>query len=574
MAGSGNSSMTDPDRDDPSRQPQPSATFKRSRWPGLIWAAPLAAVLIVGWLGLKAYLSSGPEVHVVFPLAGGLKPGHTKVKYKGLTVGNVSSVKIDKSLRTMKVALTFHAVMKKHLAKGTRFWIAGHSVSLGNLSSLKALISGPFIGMDPVEGKLTHHFVGLSKPPVLKTEPHGETLTLVTHKLGNVSRGSPIYYRNFKVGEVRGLKMAPSGETFNIYAFISQSYEHLVNARTHFWNAGAVHVSTGGSGPGVQIQSVPALFMGAIAFETPRDQPNIPPPGPKTTYKLYKSEGAARNAPSAHAVPYAVVFQGGPHGLSDGSKVELEGAAAGVVTHVRMDYDPGRGAIYTLVRLVLEPTKINLAKGNSWNMTNPAPQMNAMIDGLVKHGLRAQMGSSVPVVGGKIIQLSEIKGQAQAALESGNPPRIPAMPGGGGANQIMAQVSDILAKINAMPLTKIGDNIHDVTKRVAMLSKSPQTQQTLEHLKQTTTHIDAISATTSRQLPSILFQVHKSAIDAQAALNSARQLLASQGGAGSNPESGSLPQAIYELTRAARSLRELTDYLGSHPNSILFGKGR
>lgn len=563
--------MTDPDPK--ANPPQRSASFKRTRWPGLIWAAPLAAVLIVLWLGLQAYLSSGPEVHVVFPLAGGLKAGHTKVKYKGVTVGTVSAMKIDKSLRTMKVALTFHAVMAKHLGKGTRFWIAGHTVSLGDLSSLKALISGPFIGMDPQGGKTKHHFVGLSRPPVLKTEPHGETLTLVADKLTNVSRGSPIYYRNFKIGEVRGLKMAPDGRRFDIYAFIPKRYEHLVNAKTHFWNAGAAHLSTGGNGPSVQIQSVPALFMGAVAFETPKTAYPVPAVSKNGVYKLYKNEDAARNAPSAHAVPYAVVLQGGPHGLSKGAKVELEGAPAGVVTHVRMAYDPGLGSFRTRVLLVLEPTKINLAKGTNWNMKNPAPQMNAMINRLVEHGLRAQMGSSTPVIGGKLIQLSEVKGQKPATLIPGNPPRIPSMPGGGGANQIMAQVSDILAKINAMPLPQIASNIHDVTARIAMVSKSARTKRTLERLDRTMMHIDAITHTTSAQLPGILFEIRKSAADAQAALNSAQGLLASQS-ASSNPEAGSLPRAIYELTRAARSLRELTDYLGSHPNSIVFGKGR
>ncbi len=587
MAGGGTPGMSEAPSDEgpntenraPQEQPVRSASFKRSRWPGLIWAAPLAAVLIVLWLGFKAYQSSGPEVQVVFPLAGGLKAGSTKVKFKGVEVGTVSSVKINKSLQTMKVKITFVSVMANHLGKATRFWIAGNSVSLTDLASLKSIISGPFIGIDPVDGKTRHHFVGYGEPPVLKTESHGETLTLTTDKLTNVSRGSPVYYRNYHIGEVRGLKMTPSGNQFDIYAFIPQQYEHLVNAETHFWDAGGAHISTGGSGPSLQLQSIPALVSGAIAFETPKLDHPVPPLRKNGVYKLYDSEDAARNAPSAHAVPYAVMLSGGPHGLSEGAAVQLEGSQAGVVTHVRMEYDPVQGNFRTRVLLALEPTKINLAPGMNWDMKNPAPQMNALLNSLIGHGLRAQMGSSTPVIGGKIIQLSVIKGQPQAALEPGNPqlgnpPQIPSMQGGSNVNQIMAQVSDILAKINAMPLTEIAGNIHDVTSRIAMVSQSPQAKSTLEHLDQTMTHVDAITQTTSAQLPGILYQVRKSASDAQAALKSAQGLLASQGAANTSPSSGSLPQAIYELTRAARSLRELTDYLSGHPNSIVFGKGR
>lgn len=549
------------------------AVFKPSRWPGLIWAVPVAAVIIVAWLGLQAYLSSGPTVHVVFPLAGGLKADKTKVKYKGVSVGTVSSVKVAKSLDHMTVGITFKSEMAKHLAKGTRFWIAGNTVSFSNLSSLKALISGPFIGIDPRDGKIKHHFIGLGEPPVLKTEPEGETLTLVTHKLTNISGGSPVYYRNFKVGEVRGYRMMPGGQRFNIYAFIDKPYEGLVKTSTRFWDAGGVHVSTGGSsGPGLQIQSVPALIMGAVAFETPKDIPGQPVHS-GMSFKLYSGKSAADSAPETGAVPYRVVLDGTPQGLAPGAAVKLEGATVGSVTGVNMEYDPAQGTLRTRIRLVLEPQKIALAPGNRWNMTNPAPQMNAMLNKLIGKGLRAEMGSSIPVVGGKTIDLSMVKGKESAALEPGNPPEIPSV-SGGGSGQIMQQVSSILAKINAMPLPEIASNIHDVTKRIAAVSKSPQAKQTLEHLDQTMTHIDAITRTTNAQLPSILYEVKKSTADAQAALNSARNLMAAQSTASSGPESGSLPQALYELTRTARSLRELTNYLNDHPNSLLFGKGR
>lgn len=547
------------------------ATFKRSRWPGLIWAVPIAALGIVLWLGLQAFLSGGPTVHVVFPLAGGLKVGNTKVEYKGLEVGTVSAVKVAKSLDHMTVELTFKSEMAKHLGKGTRFWIAGNSVSFTDLSSLKSLISGPYIGMDPHDGKIKHHFTGLGQPPVLKTEPDGETLTLTTDKLGNISRGSPVYYRDFKVGEVRGFQMKPDGQQFDIYAFIEKPYEGLIKTSTRFWDAGAVHISTGSGGPGLQIQSVPALILGAVAFETPK---NVPGSAAHTgeQFKLYSGESAAQNAPGPGAVPYLVVLDGSPQGLAQNAAVELEGATIGAVTRVHMEYSPDQGALRTRVWLVLEPQKITLASGKSWNMANPRPQMNAMLNQLIGKGLRAEMGSSIPIIGGKTINLSLVKGEEAATLMPGNPPEIPSV-SGGGTGQIMAQVSSILAKINAMPLPQIASNIHDVTQRIAAVSKSPQAKQTLENLDQTMTHIDAITHTTSTQLPSILYDVRRSAVEAQSALKSMQGLMTAQG-ASNSPESASLPEALYELSRAARSLRELTNYLNNHPNSLIFGKGR
>ena len=59
----------------------PPAKLQRTRWPGLIWAVPIAALAIVGWLALRSYMAQGPLVTVRFSTIGGIKPDHTVVKY-------------------------------------------------------------------------------------------------------------------------------------------------------------------------------------------------------------------------------------------------------------------------------------------------------------------------------------------------------------------------------------------------------------------------------------------------------------------------------------------------------------
>jgi paraquat-inducible protein B len=57
---------------------------------------------------------------------------------------------------------------------------------------------------------------------------------------------------------------------------------------------------------------------------------------------------------------------------------------------------------------------------------------------------------------------------------------------------------------------------------------------------------------------------------ADEALASAHTLIGGQSGSG--PEQANMPRALYELTRAARSLRELADLLARQPDSLVFGK--
>lgn len=557
----------------PRRQDTPQAVqanFQPSRWPGLIWAVPVAALGIVAWLGISALLSSGPTVIVSFPVTGGLKAGSTQVVYRGFNVGEVHSVGIAKTLDHMEVELDLDSTMKGHLGPGTQYWIGGSSVDLTDLTSVKNILSGPFIGVAPKPGRTVSKATGLSEPPVLKDDPPGTVYTLTSATTAHLSAGSPIYFNDYKVGEIRGLKMSKDGRQFQIYAFIDRGRENLVRNTSRFWDAGAIRFVPGGPGPAVQLQSIPALIMGSVAFETP-DYPAGIQAKPGASFPLYSSETVARAAPGPDSVPYRVIFSGGPNGLSQGDPVQLEGAPAGEVTQVAVNYDPRGGTVRTTVDLVLNPSRIGL-EGGAWNPSNPAPQMNAMLDRLLQQGLRAELGSSVPVIGGREVQLTRVDGQPAARLGPGRPPVIPSFDAGGGFQDVLGQVNAILAKIRALPLGQIADNIRQTTAGLAKASRSPQTAQALQQLKDAVGHIDDITRQADLQLPGVFADLRRSAAEAQSALARAQGILGAPAGANPGLQSGDLPQTLYEITRAAQSLRELTDLLDGQPNALIFGR--
>jgi paraquat-inducible protein B len=540
----------------------PKARFRGTRWPGLIWAVPVAAAGIVIWLGLEAIARRGPEVTVSFPTSGGIKAGSTTVKYCGVTVGHVEAVRLDKTLDRMKVSMQFTSEMHHHLGKGTRFWIAGRSVSFSNLASLKSVIAGPYIGIAPRPGPVADHFTGLTQAPVIESGDKGETITLTATHTGNLSRGAAIYFNHFKIGKVLSVAMRRDGKTFVVTAFIERRRENLITSASRFWNAGGVSLSSGGNGPKLMLQSIPALVFGAIGVTTPDGGHPI---NPGTTFHLYGTASAARAAPGPHAVRYRIVLGGGPHGLAKNAKVTLEGADAGVVTKVALHYDAGAGALTTTVHVALEPRDIPLDPPDRWNLTHPTPQMNAMLSSLIARGLRAHRAQSTPVIGARTIALDIVKAAPKAALNLAGTPGEPATIPSTSAtsiNQIMDQMSAILT------------NVHDATSRIAAVSRSPRTRRTLERLDRTITHIDELTRTTDARLPQLLAGLRRTTQAADASLRATRGLLAQQGTAANAPESESLPHALYELTRAAQSLRELTDYLSGHPNAIILGKGR
>ena len=70
-----------------SAPPRLDARELRTRWPGLVWAVPLAAILVVVYLALNAISDRGVDIVVSFSKAAGAREGDTPVLYKGVRVG-------------------------------------------------------------------------------------------------------------------------------------------------------------------------------------------------------------------------------------------------------------------------------------------------------------------------------------------------------------------------------------------------------------------------------------------------------------------------------------------------------
>jgi paraquat-inducible protein B len=547
----------------------PAAIERHSRWPGWIWAIPIAALGIVAWLAFQQFVKSGPEVKVTFPTGGGIKAGDTKVQFDGMEVGEVDSVRFDKDMHHVDAVLQLHSDMAGHLGKGTLFWISGKP-SIKDLASLKSVIAGPHIGLRPSKGPAQQHYVGLAEPPPDAGDVHAAHYVLRADTLGNLSRGSPVYYRDLQVGTVAGTKLDSDGHHFRIDVFINSPFDRLVHADTRFWDASAVQLAMAGSSPRLQLQSVPALFEGAVDFETPDEAAAGSPARPDQAFTLYESRDRAEHAPRASAIDYRVVFDSEEAGALDaGAPVTLDQKRIGTVTQSVLQYDPGSGHLDDLVSLAIEPSDISLA-GATW-ASDPRPQMDALMRRLVAQGLRARLGSTIPVVGGKAVELVFVPNATAAGLGTGDVPQIPAGPDSG-LNGIMAGMSNVAAKLDAMPLDQIGDNVHQITERLADLSKSQQLSESLHRLDDAVANLDRVTHDARAQAGPLLAELNRVADQAQSTVAAARGVIKSNPLGASQPGTAALGDTLYELGQAARSVRALADYLDRHPEALLRGK--
>ena len=96
----------------------------------LVWAAPLAALLVVAYLGVHAWMRRGEVITITFKRAADAKPGDTKVWYQGVEAGHLLKIVPNKDGRRLDFLVRLVPEAKPGLNTNARFWLIGASPNL------------------------------------------------------------------------------------------------------------------------------------------------------------------------------------------------------------------------------------------------------------------------------------------------------------------------------------------------------------------------------------------------------------------------------------------------------------
>ncbi|MCC8400666.1 MlaD family protein [Paraburkholderia sp. MMS20-SJTN17] len=191
------------------RPPRSLAQVRRSAGPGWIWAVPIAAFAIAGWLGIRAWMNRGETVTVTFDNAYGMKPDDTIVTLRGVKVGAVSAIKLTSDGQHVQTELKIDRAEKKYLRSETKFFLRGAHVNLNDPASIKGVLSGPEIVMQPGAGQPASQFEGTDRRPAL-APGHGPVVTYLVRfdgAVGELKTGADVQLRGFDVGTVTGVHL-------------------------------------------------------------------------------------------------------------------------------------------------------------------------------------------------------------------------------------------------------------------------------------------------------------------------------------------------------------------------------
>jgi paraquat-inducible protein B len=530
--------------DSPPQRP-PRASLRRRRF-SFVWLVPIVAAIIAGYLGYRTILEQGPLLTLTFDTAEGLAAGQTQVKYKAVALGTVDSIDLSGDNSHVIVRIRMNNVGRRFLNSHARFWVVRPSFSPGDLSGLSTLVSGAFIAVDPglPGGAFQKNFVGLEQPPGVRSNEPGRTYTLKADSIGSLGTGSPVFYRDVQVGEVLGYDVGNGLGPVTVSIFVKAPFDNLVKSQSHFWNSSGITAEVQGGGFHIEFQSLQAIVSGAVTFNIPPGAESSAPAPDNASFTLYKSEDEANAAGYQTNIQIVSYFQSSVSGLMAGAPVNILGIQIGEVTGVNLLIDPHTGTSKVRVAMDLQPERVVGAAGIAKAGNDPAQ----VLQNMVNQGVRVELETSSYVTGQKDIVLAKVPGAGRAALtREGDALVVPSQ--AGGLDNAIANLSDISGKLDKIPFDKIGDNLNRLLVTANRTVGSADVKQTLSSLRQTMQTAD-----TTLQ-------------NADATLQSVNQDYGNDSDFQRN-----LEQLMDEATDALRSIKELSQYLDRHPQSLLLGR--
>ena len=548
----------------------PNVLACRQQGLSLVWLLPLTALLIGAWIAYKTFTEKGPDITIRFQAADGLVAGKTRIKYKAVEMGRVESIQLNDDLSGVVISARMTRMAEAHLLTSTKFWVVRPRLSLRGVSGLDTLVAGAHIEMEPGQGPPSRSFVGLETPQVVRMDAPGEKYVLQTETLGSLDAGSPLYYRNIPVGEVLGYTLAKNGENVDVHIFVRNPFHRLVNANTRFWKISGIDFSVGAEGIRIKTDSMQTLWMGGIAFDTPETLKKTTRTDRDYHFWLYESKEAIAEQAYTKKLLFVLYFEESVRGLSVGAPVEFRGIKVGMVTEIRMEYDPKNATFRIPVLVQVEPERFHDIKQKASDTEGAS---YAMLKALVKRGLRAQLQTGSYLTGQRFVELDfHLGAPLHLSGLQGKFPELPTMPGSMG--EITTAITRLLKTLQAMPLDEMATELHGTLQGANKTVNAPELLASIRAIQHAAATLDGTLVSFDGSVASLGHRIDEVSASAIQTLTQTEQTLSSVEGV-INPNAPihyNLLEATRELAATARALRALIELLETRPESLFFGK--
>jgi len=281
---------------------------------------------------------------------------------------------------------------------------------------------------------------------------------------------------------------------------------------------------------------------------------------------------------------FVIYFAGGINGLRVGAPVRFKGVEVGEVKEIQLSLGQEMNQqtrelsakVHIPVIIELDQKKILSRGATSIDLSDPHT-----IPNLIREGMRAQLGMDSIVTGMMYVALDiEPNTKIEMIAPQGSPlQEIPSIPTTlEQAQEVALRIFDKLSKVDfdAMftQMTGMLESIRQITNSPGLREAIANSEKTREQLDHTLAGAQQTLSTVNSQVPPLSNSLQKTSLSADAAAKQARLTLGTVQMANepNSPLNYQVLQTLQDVSAAAHSIKELTDYLQRNPSAIIRGR--
>jgi paraquat-inducible protein B len=521
---------------------------RRARLP-FVWILPALVIVVAGFVAVQQKLAQGPSIDIYFQGADGIEANKTKIRYKDVDIGDVTNIHVSKDRKKVVVTARIHRDAREYLVQDTRFWVVRPRFAGGSISGLGTIVSGAYISVDVGRsGAERRNFDGLEVPPIVTADLPGREFVLHAEDIGSLSVGSTVFYRHISVGQVVAYTLDPGGASVTIKVFVYKPYDGYVTTNTRFWQASGFDMSVNSDGVKLRTESLASILEGGVAFQA-LPGTRATPAAADTAFTLFTDQDRALRQADTEVRTFIMYFSGSLRGLSAGAPVDLRGITIGEVKGLSVEYERDAGRLRFPVEVDIFPQRIRGLgrRGDHPPGVQSDSAGRALLDSLVAHGMRAELKTGSLLTGQKYVALDFHTDLPRDHVGwDASPPVFPTA--AGALDEIQDSVVSIAKKLEKVPLDQIA---------ARLMATMATLDDTLKNADRLVRQLDGTIAP----------QISDTLKEAQGAMKNAKEVLGQDA-----PLQSDLSATLLELSRAAKSVNALVDYLERHPEALLRGK--
>jgi len=287
-----------------------------------------------------------------------------------------------------------------------------------------------------------------------------------------------------------------------------------------------------------------------------------------------------------HTQDYVLFFRGNVNGLRVGAPVKFKGVEIGAVTEIRLSLqvEPGVTTRKSALTEVTIPVMIEIDQNKlarygtgTFDLSDPRSIRQAIAD-----GLRGQLAMQSLLTGLLYVDLEMYPGTMPHMILRASSPvqEIPTIPTA--LEEAQSAATRVVAALDRIDFPKVFETFTDTLTTIQEFVRDPETKETFANvnralvtLNETALSIRELTIQMDSQVGPISRNLRATSESANATLKQMQGTLdALQASLG--PEAPLVYQSgqtLQQVADAARSLRELTDYLQRNPSALVRGRG-